>query len=296
VIAEESISPVAINFVDVHRAARKIIVGREIEGSRGTIISEGCRSGRVVGIVNREADFFIRFIHIEKQKRVIDAQRRETNHVDDGGKIVLEISNQLRGHLFLIAVGERHEETPMSALEIAFPGPAALGLEQRRLNGAERPQIRITRYNDLVGVGREFGGVGFRDFSNQLAIGGGVGDGQVGIKASMFEELFRGAGHDEAMVEVVRRRVAGMTDPIAFFIVMIFPDELVGKSEGVRLKIEGAAFRGGGGLGRAATRGKKSCKDKWKNYSTAASSTGRVCKSQQLQHKFRQETNGGGQG
>ena len=100
----ESITPIAINLVNVHVTAGEILVVRELKAARGAI--EGERGGLrgIVRIVGGEANFFFEFGDVKQQKSVIDAQRREANQMDDRRTVVLDVGDELIGLAFLEAV------------------------------------------------------------------------------------------------------------------------------------------------------------------------------------------------
>lgn len=252
----ESINPVAIDFVNVHLAAGKIIVGRKGESAGGAVKSKRGGLVRVVGIVGGETYFTVGFDGVEKQEGVIDAQRGKTDEMHDGRAVVFEVGDQSVGHALFKAVAEGHDEAPVAALEIALPRAAASEFKQRGLRGAEAMQIRIAGDDDFFRFGREFGGVRGGDAANQFAIGGGIGDGEVGVETGVFEELLGGAGHDKAVMVIFRRGVARVTDPFAVFVIVIFPNQFVGIGEGIGLKIERAPVVGGG-RGRCRAAGSK---------------------------------------
>lgn len=249
-----SVTPVAIDFVDVDFAAGEIVVGGELESAGGAVEGERGGFAGIVGVVGGETDLLVRFAGIEEEEGVVDAERGEADDVDDGRAVVLEVGKELFGHALLEATAEGHHDAPMAALEIALPRSAALRLEQRAPGGAEAVEIGIAGDDDFFGFRGEFGGVGSSDATNQFAVGGGVGDGQGGVEPGVLEELLGGAGDDEAMMGIFGRGVAGMADPLAVFVVVIFPDEFIGEGERVGLEVKGAAV-GGGRLMRCGAAG-----------------------------------------
>ena len=156
IVRSGSITPIAIDFVDVDFAAGEIFVVRKIKRAGGAV--EGKRGGlrRVIGIVSGETDYLFRFAGDKQQDGVIDAERREANEMNDRRAIVFDVGDELFGLALLETVGEWHHDAPVSALKITLPRAAALFLQQGSLRGAEGVQIGVAGNDDFFGFGREF--------------------------------------------------------------------------------------------------------------------------------------------
>src|SRR5581483_11313970 len=110
----------------------------------------------------------------------------------------------------LVMAAERQHHPPMAMLEIAVPGPATFGFQQWRLRLAESVQIRITRNHNFVGIGQRPACAGGNHPVNQAPISIGIGNRLGRIKSGMFKKLACRAGHDEAVVRVIRFGMTGL--------------------------------------------------------------------------------------
>ena len=128
----------------------------------------------------------------------------------------------------------------MAVLEIALPGGAAGGFEERFARSAELAKVGITRNDNLFLLRQLLARTDAYHLPDQLSIGVRFGGRLFRIEAAVFEKLRGRARHDETVVGVIRFRLARIAGPFAVFVETVFPDQLVRVSKRVPFERETA--------------------------------------------------------
>src|SRR5438128_284575 len=79
-IQPASVIPTAVNLVNIHPAARKIIVRSKIKSPRRPVIVECPGAVRFVGIIDGKDNSLFCFLRVENEDSMIDEQFWETNN------------------------------------------------------------------------------------------------------------------------------------------------------------------------------------------------------------------------
>src|SRR5262245_43396306 len=150
----------------------------------------------------------------------------------------LQMGNQLLGHTLLVTSADGKNHSPVTTLKVRSPCPSTFLLQKRFMLPAEFVQIRISRNHDLLRLRRGVARAARHDPADEVTVGRLIFYGLLRIKESVVKKLPGRSCYHETVQRISRWGLAFMGRPLAVLVVLIFPHQFVGVSEGILPKIK----------------------------------------------------------